>query len=74
MPNNIKVERARYGYTQDDLAEMLEINVKTLRTFERDIGTCKVSTLLTLSNIFGVTPEYLIGLTDRRERNYENRN
>lgn len=66
--NNIKAERARYGYTQRELAKMLGVSYVSVKNWEKDIGSCKVSNILSLSNIFGVSSDYLIGLTDDRRR------
>lgn len=68
MANNIKLERVRYGWTQQEVAEMIGVSVYSIKNWERDLGSCKVLNLLALSNIFGVTPDYLLGITDRRER------
>lgn len=72
--NNIKVERARFGYSQTELAEMIGVSLQSIRNWEKDIGQCSGSNLLALCNVFGVSLDYLVGLTDRRERNIETRN
>ncbi len=66
--NNIKAERARYGYTLDDVAQMLGVSKNTVRNWEDDIGTCKGVHLLSLANVFGVSVDYLLGVSDKRVR------
>lgn len=68
MANNIKVERTRFEYSREDLAKMLGVSTASVKNWENDIGSCKVSTLISLSNIFGVSLEYLVGLSDDRNR------
>ena len=75
MPRNrIESERVYFGYTQKELAELIGVSAFSIGNWERDIGSCKVVNLLALANVFGTTPDYLIGLTDDRRRNYEIRN
>lgn len=66
--NNIKAERARYGYTLEDVAKMLGVSKATVKNWEDDIGTCKGVHLLSLSNVFGVSVDYLLGVSDKRVR------
>lgn len=65
--NNLKAERARYGWTCEEVAKMLGVHENTVQNWEKDIGTCKGTTLLSLSNIFGVSVDYLLGLSDERK-------
>lgn len=66
--NNIRAERARYGYTRDEVAKMLGVSKNTVKNWEDDIGTCKGIYLLSLSNVFGVSVDYLLGVTEKRLR------
>jgi transcriptional regulator with XRE-family HTH domain len=65
--NNLKAERARYGWTCEEVAKMLGVHENTVQNWEKDIGTCKGTTLLSLSNIFGVSVDYLLGISDERK-------
>lgn len=67
-PNNIKAECARFGYTRADIAQMLGVSKNSIKNWEEDIGTCKGAHLLSLSNIFGVSVDYLLGVSDERLR------
>lgn len=71
MPNNLKSERVRLGYTQKELAEVIGVHPISIKNWEKNIGSCKVDYLLALSNVFGVSPEYLCGITEDRRRHYE---
>ena len=52
MKNSIKVERARFDMTQQDLADALEVNRQTINAIEK--GKFNPSTILALkiSNLF----------------------
>lgn len=67
--NNIKVERARIRMTQAELAEALGVSQASIVTWEQDCRSCSTAKFVDMCNIFGVSLDYLYGLTDRRERN-----
>lgn len=68
MANNIRIERARLKMSQSELAEALNVTAGTVCSWEKDIGSCSTLKLLEMSNIFGTSTDYIIGVTDRRER------
>lgn len=68
MSNTIKSERVRAGMSQDDLAEALGISRTILVSYEKDVGTCPTNRLISMSNLFGCSLDYLVGLTDERAR------
>ena len=74
MANNIKVERARFEMSQEDLATALNVNKSTIGNWENEIGSCSISKAIELANVFGCSLDYLVGLTDDRRRNYESIN
>lgn len=75
MPRNrLESERVYFGYTQKELADMIGVSAFSISNWEKDIGSCKVANLLSIANIFGTTPDYLIGLTDERRRKRESIN
>ena len=53
---------------------MIGVSAFSISNWEKDIGSCKVANLLSIANIFGTTPDYLIGLTDERRRKRESIN
>lgn len=65
--NVIGAERTRYGWTQKEVGEMVGVAASTVRAWENDIGSCKASQLIALSNIFGgVSVDYLLGIEEER--------
>ena len=68
MANNLKGERTRLEMSQEEIATALNVNKKTYRGWEQDIGTCPGSKLLEMSNTFGCSIDYLFGLTNDRRR------
>ncbi len=65
--NVIRAERARFGWTRKELAQMLGVAVNTVRNWEEDVGSCKGSHLIALSNVFGgVSIDYLLGIEEER--------
>ena len=53
IANNIRAERNRAKYTQEFVAEKLEISTKTYISYEEDAQNVKATTLYKLSLIFG---------------------
>lgn len=68
MANNIKVERARFEMSQEDLATAINVNKSTIGNWETEIGSCSIAKAIELSNVFGCSIDYLVGLTDERTR------
>jgi transcriptional regulator with XRE-family HTH domain len=66
MANNITAERGRIGITQQDLADELGVSMKTIRVWETNIGVCKASYILAICRYFGVSADYLLGLSEER--------
>ena len=64
--NRLKQLRAEKGYRQSDLAELLHVKAQTISNYElgtRDIDT---ETLRAFCEIFSVSADYLLGLSDVR--------
>lgn len=67
--NRIRVERARFGFTQKDLAAALGVSEPTVVKWEKDIRTLTIEKAIEISNIFGgVSLDYIVGLTDERAK------
>jgi len=64
MKNTIKVERARYNMTQQDLAEKVSVSRQTINSIEA--GKYVPSTVLALkiSKVFGVGVEEIFELEE----------
>lgn len=55
--------------TQQNVADMLFINRRTYAAYENGINSMTPETLIKISNIYGVSIDYLLGLTDNPKRN-----
>lgn len=66
MISNIRGERSRLDYTQDQLAEMLSVSPQLIRSWEAGAAKPSADALLAMSDVFGCTTDYLLGLTDER--------
>ena len=65
--NQIKIERTRLDFTQDELAQVLGVSVQTICKWEKDIRTCPALKLLELRNVFGgCSLDYIVGITEER--------
>ena len=56
----IKFARQRKGLSQQQLADMLEVNMQTISKWERGLISIKPKNLLKLSEILEVTCDYLL--------------
>ena len=52
--------------SRKELAEKVGVSEFSIKNWEDDLNSCKVSNLLSISKVFNVTPDYLIGLTETR--------
>ncbi|MCR5041627.1 MAG: helix-turn-helix transcriptional regulator [Clostridia bacterium] len=59
--------RKAAGLSQKDAAEALGISQALLSHYERGIRECKLPFLIRLTEFFGVTADYLLGITDLRQ-------
>lgn len=55
--------------TQQNVADMLFINRRTYAAYENGINSMTPETLIKISNIYGVSIDYLLDLTDNPKRN-----
>ena len=65
MYPNIAAERARIGMTKTELAKKLGVSEKTLYNWERK-GGFPLSALITMSDMFCCSVDYLIGRSETR--------
>lgn len=64
MYRNIEAERARKGLTIKELADMLGLKEeKTYRNWKNNSKDLSSSTLIKMSEIFGCSVDYLLGLS-----------
>jgi len=59
--------RKKYKYTQVDIANKLSITSSSYGDYERNISRPTFEALITLSNIFNVSIDYLIGNENNEE-------
>lgn len=66
MGQKVRIERATLGLSQADLAEKVGVSRGYISDIERDSETINIGnkTVLALAEALGVSPAYLLGLTD----------
>jgi transcriptional regulator with XRE-family HTH domain len=63
---NIEAERARTGRTKQELADYLEINVRSLQNWQAGKSSIPSSKLCQLCDLFGCSADYLLGRSNQR--------
>ena len=63
---NIEAERARLGRTKRELADYLDINVRSLQNWQAGKGSLPAGKLCQLCDLFGCTADYLLGRSEHR--------
>jgi len=61
--------RKSHGYTQEYLAEKMDVSVQMISNLERGVKEIKTSNLVKLSGILGVSTDYLLKGTPTEEDN-----
>ncbi len=60
MGKRMKEQRKLLGFTQEQMAERLNISIKHYGGVERGLAGLSLENLLEVSNIFGVSLDYLV--------------
>lgn len=60
----LKKSRKKAGFTQEKVAELLEIGYSTYRHYEYGNRVPLVTDAAKMAKLFGVSLDYLVGLTD----------
>ena len=60
----LKELRIEHGMTQQYLASLLNIKQQSYTRYEYGTGEPSLDTLIKLAHIFGVTTDYLLGVSD----------
>lgn len=68
MRANMRSERVRTGMTAAEAAQKIGVSTNTLLGWERGETEPKGVGLVTLARLYGVTPDYLLGISDERNR------
>ncbi|MCI9015605.1 MAG: helix-turn-helix transcriptional regulator [Clostridia bacterium] len=58
--NLLKRTRKSFGYTQEEVAEMLDLAPRYISDIERDKTKGSINTLVKLCNIYKITPTYVL--------------
>ena len=64
---NIRNMRIDNGYTQKQIAEQLGISQNTYSQYEVGVLNYPVDALIILADFYGVSVDYLLGRTNRKE-------
>ena len=64
---NIRNLRIDNGYTQKQIAEQLGISQNTYSQYEVGVLNYPVDALMILADFYGVSVDYLLGRTNRKE-------
>lgn len=67
MQGNMRAERARKGYTLKEVGNILGVHPNAVSRWENGVSKPSASNLLALCNLYGCSPEYLLGMTDERK-------
>ena len=68
LHSNIEAERARKGWTIQQTADKLGINERTYRNRLANAQDIPASVLYDIAVLFGVSADYLVGLSDKINR------
>lgn len=71
--NIIKQLRKEAGLTQDELGKKLGVIKQTISSWENNISVPSTETLTTLSKLFGVSVDYLLGLSSDKLNDNQSR-
>lgn len=69
MIKNLRLLREERGFSQQKLADMLNISQQAVFKYEKTSNEPDISTLIRIADIFDVTVDYLIGNSEIREKN-----
>ena len=67
MFNSIEDERARNGMSKEELATQIGISVKTYYNWLNGVNPIPSTALIKMSDIFGVTIDYLLNRDEQRK-------
>lgn len=64
FPEKLKELRLEKNMSRQYLANLLFVNVRTISYWELGQRECNLDQLIKISQVFGVTTDYLLGLED----------
>ncbi|MDE6302076.1 MAG: helix-turn-helix domain-containing protein [Clostridia bacterium] len=59
----LKDLRLKYGYTQKEIAKVMQVSLSTYRRYEREIesiGRAPITRVLALNALYGVSSDYIL--------------
>lgn len=59
--------RQEKGMTQNELAKVLGLSLNSISLYERDLSQPNDETKIQIARLFGVSMDYLMGMSDRRK-------
>ena len=62
LGSRLKELRKQKGYTQQQLADLINVTKVSICCYERGSRTPNLETFLDLANVLGTTPNYLLGM------------
>ncbi len=72
MKSNIRKLRSERNMSQTDLAEIIGKTQQTVSHMERDRDRIPIESLITMSEYFGVSTDYILGLEEEKTEPEEN--
>lgn len=66
MRSNMRAERVRNGFTVRKAAELLGVHPNTVERWERGAAEPMASSLVAMAQLYGCTPDYLMGVAQVR--------
>lgn len=64
--NRLRELRIKAGMTQEELGKKVGRKENTICKYEKGLREPKLETWKTLADVFGVSPQYLVGWTDAK--------
>ena len=69
FPKIVKMLRIQNELTQKDMSNSLNVSIITIQNWEKGTKNPSMSAIISLANLFGVSTDYLLGITSGEENN-----
>lgn len=70
----LKDLREDNDFSQDDIAQILKVRRQTYADYENGVSIIKTKHLITLSKLYKVSIDYIVGITDVRQQYPKSKN
>ena len=64
LKDKLKLMRTKYGYSQDKVADLINVGRRTISDYERGISSPDPETIAKLAKLYDVSSDYLLDLSD----------